>query len=44
MDMLQLEYFLEVARKGNMTSAANTLHVAQSSVSRSTFVRSSLYI
>lgn len=35
MDFLQLEYFLEVARIGNMTSAAETLHVAQSSVSRS---------
>ena len=35
MDFLQLEYFLEVARVGNMTTAANTLHVAQSSVSRS---------
>lgn len=35
MDFLQLEYFLEVARMGNMTAAAHTLHVAQSSVSRS---------
>ena len=35
MDFLQLEYFLEVARIGNMTAAANALHVAQSSVSRS---------
>lgn len=35
MDFLQLEYFLEVARVGNMTTAANALHVAQSSVSRS---------
>jgi DNA-binding transcriptional LysR family regulator len=34
MDFLQLEYFLEVARIGNMTAAANALHVAQSSVSR----------
>lgn len=35
MDFLQLEYFLEVARVGNMTTVANTLHVAQSSISRS---------
>lgn len=35
MDFLQLNYFLEVARMGNMTAAANSLHVAQSSVSRS---------
>lgn len=35
MDFLQLEYFLQVARVGNMTSVANSLHVAQSSVSRS---------
>lgn len=35
MDMLQLEYFLAVARTGNMTSAAATLNVAQSSISRS---------
>lgn len=35
MDFLQLNYFLEVARMGNMTAAANALHVAQSSVSRS---------
>ena len=35
MDFLQLEYFLAVARIGNMTAAANSLHVAQASVSRS---------
>lgn len=35
MDLLQLEYFLAVARLGNMTSAATSLNVAQSSVSRS---------
>lgn len=35
MDFLQLEYFLKVARMGNMTAAANDLHVAQSSISRS---------
>lgn len=35
MDFLQLEYFLEVARVGSMTTAANLLHVAQSSISRS---------
>lgn len=35
MDFLQLEYFLTVARMGNMTAAATALHVAQSSVSRS---------
>lgn len=35
MDTLQLEYFLEVARMGNMTSAAATLNTSQSSVSRS---------
>lgn len=35
MNFLQLEYFLEVARVGNMTAAAHTLHVAQTSVSRS---------
>lgn len=35
MDFLQLEYFLTVARMGNMTAAATSLHVAQSSVSRS---------
>ncbi|MBR1780326.1 MAG: LysR family transcriptional regulator [Oscillospiraceae bacterium] len=29
MDFLQLEYFLAVARIGNMTAAANSLHVAQ---------------
>ena len=34
MDLLQIEYFLAVARTENMTAAANTLHVAQSSVSR----------
>lgn len=33
--MLQLEYFLAVSRMGNMTSAAASLNVAQSSVSRS---------
>ena len=35
MDTLQLEYFLTVARMGNMTTAAASLNVAQSSVSRS---------
>lgn len=35
MDILQLQYFLEVARMGNMTAAASSMHVAQSSVSRS---------
>lgn len=35
MDTLQLEYFLAVARTGNMTTAAASLNVAQSSVSRS---------
>lgn len=34
MDLLQIEYFLAVARTENMTVAANSLHVAQSSVSR----------
>ena len=34
MDLLQLEYFLAVARSENMTAAAASLHVAQSSVSR----------
>lgn len=35
MELLQLEYFLAVARLGNMTTAATSLNVAQSSVSRS---------
>jgi len=35
MELLQLEYFLAVARLGNMTAAAEKLNVAQSSVSRS---------
>jgi DNA-binding transcriptional LysR family regulator len=35
MDFLQLEYFLEVARRGNMSAVAAKYHVAQSSVSRS---------
>ena len=34
MELLQIEYFLTVARTENMTAAANSLHVAQSSVSR----------
>ena len=34
MDLVQLEYFLAVARTENMTTAAASLHVAQSSVSR----------
>lgn len=34
MDIVQLEYFLAVARSENMTTAAASLHVAQSSVSR----------
>lgn len=34
MELLQIEYFLAVARTENMTAAANSLHVAQSSVSR----------
>lgn len=34
MDIVQLEYFLAVARTENMTTAAASLHVAQSSVSR----------
>ena len=34
MDIVQLEYFLAVARLENMTTAAASLHVAQSSVSR----------
>ena len=34
MELLQIEYFLVVARTENMTAAANSLHVAQSSVSR----------
>lgn len=34
MDIVQLEYFLAVARTENMTTAAVSLHVAQSSVSR----------
>ena len=34
MDFLQIEYFLAVARTENVTAAANSLHVAQSSVSR----------
>lgn len=35
MDFLQLEYFLEVAKKGSMSSVADSMYVAQSSVSRS---------
>jgi len=35
MELLQLEYFLAVARLGSMTAAAQKLSVAQSSVSRS---------
>jgi len=35
MELLQLEYFLAVARLGSMTAAAEKLNVAQSSVSRS---------
>ena len=35
MDMTQLEYFLAIARVGNMTAAAASLNVTQSSVSRS---------
>ena len=35
MDFLQLEYFLEVARRSNMTAVASALHVSQSSISRS---------
>lgn len=35
MELLQLEYFLKVARTGNMSAAAEELNVAQSSVSRS---------
>jgi DNA-binding transcriptional LysR family regulator len=35
MDFLQLEYFLEVAKKGNMSSVADAMNVSQSSVSRS---------
>ena len=34
MELLQLEYFAEVARVGNMTKAAENLHVSQSSISR----------
>lgn len=34
MDIIQIEYFLAVARTENMTAAATSLHVAQSSVSR----------
>lgn len=34
MDIVQLEYFIAVARLENMTTAAASLHVAQSSVSR----------
>ena len=34
MELLQIEYFLAVARTENMTAAAASLHVAQSSVSR----------
>ena len=34
MELLQIEYFLAVARTENMTAAASSLHVAQSSVSR----------
>ncbi len=35
MELLQLEYFLKVARVGNMSAAAEEMNVAQSSVSRS---------
>lgn len=35
MELLQLEYFLKVARTGNMSAAAEEMNVAQSSVSRS---------
>ncbi|KAA9004212.1 LysR family transcriptional regulator [Paenibacillus spiritus] len=34
MELLQLQYFVEVARIGHVTEAANRLHVTQSSLSR----------
>ena len=35
MELLQLEYFLRVARSGNVSQTAAEINVAQSSVSRS---------
>lgn len=35
MELLQLEYFLKVARSGNVSQTAAEINVAQSSVSRS---------
>lgn len=35
MELRQLEYFLEIARSGSVTGAANALHMAQPSVSQS---------
>lgn len=34
MELRQLKYFIEVAKREHMTEAANTLHVAQSAISR----------
>lgn len=34
MEFTNLKYFLEIAREGNMTRAAKSLHVSQSSMSK----------
>ena len=37
MELRQLKYFIEVAKREHVTEAANVLHVAQSAVSRQIF-------
>src|SRR5690625_1003475 len=37
MDLRQIKYFIEVARREHVTEAAKQLHVAQSAVSRQIF-------
>ena len=37
MELRQIEYFIEVAKREHMTEAAAVLHVAQSAVSRQIF-------
>src|SRR5699024_6935310 len=37
MELRQIKYFIEVAKREHMTEAANALHVAQSAVSRQIF-------
>src|SRR5699024_12744458 len=37
MELRQLKYFIEVAKREHVTEAANYLHVAQSAVSRQIF-------